>query len=304
MAYKSLIVMVCGATNVGKSTFVNFIMGRKISIVSPKVQTTQKRITAIYTENDSQLIFIDAPGFFSTKPKSIIEKGILKEASNLYDSDFYLLLVDAKNPNFDLVKTIIKRIKSNQEEIKSEKSIDSRVILVINKIDKVDKKDLLSLSQKLSLLANFKAVFMISVKKKSGVADLKNFLLTLPGLDCLRFDKEEVTTLSKQDYASEITREGVLMHLQQEIPYNVSVKTESWKDRRDKDDIVINQVIWVPNSNIRKIVIGSAGSMVKNIGVYSRRQLEKFFQKKINLKLEVRASKDWTGKVSFITQQL
>ena len=293
MAYKSLVIMVCGATNVGKSSFVNFIMKRKISIVSPKVQTTQKRITAIYTEKDTQLIFIDAPGFFTTKPKTIIEKGILKEASNMYDSDYYLLFVDAKKPNLDLVKTIIKRIKATEDDLPGMKKVGvaSSIILVINKIDKVSKEGVLSLAQNLATFADFEAVFMISLKKKDGVEDVKNYLLDLKGFDCWRFDKEELTTLSKQEYASEVTREAVLMHLQQEIPYIATVETIGWVDAKEKDDATIKQIIWVPNSSVRKMVIGKGGAMVKKIGMYSRCQLENFFRKKINLKIEVKASK-------------
>jgi GTP-binding protein Era len=275
-------ITILGAPNVGKSTLLNRIVGVKVSIVSSKVQTTRTRVLGIALEDDSQLIFIDTPGIFL--PKRRLDRAMVSAAwVGAGDADRIILLIDSKR-GLDLnTKEIINKLKERDS-----KNVD----LVLNKIDLIDKHNLLQLTQKLNNYNIFQQTFMVSAKKGDGVADLvKNLKSKIPSSPWL-FPEDQISDMPLRLLAAEITREKLFIKLHQELPYATTVDTISW-DKKNDDSVRIEQTIYVERESQRSIVLGKNGQMIKSIGMESRRELADVIDAKVHLFLFVKVREKW-----------
>ena len=273
-------VAVLGAPNAGKSTLVNFLVGSKVSIVSPKVQTTRSRIRGILVQDNTQLVLVDTPGIF--KPNRRLDRAMVASAWTESDeADMRLLLVDAAKGIDKNTRSIIDNLKSNRK----------KAILVLNKIDLVSKNKLLPLIAELNKEALFLETFLISAETGENVSELKQFLIDRAPKGCWMFPGDEITDLPNRLFAAEITREKLFMHLQQELPYTLSVETNSFKQQ--KNGIRIEQTIYVERTGQRSIILGKNGGMIKKIGAAARFELSKLFETPVHLFLFVKVKENW-----------
>ncbi len=275
-------VAIIGAPNAGKSTLVNQIVGAKVSIVSRKVQTTRNRILGIVTEGESQIVLMDTPGLFS--PSTRLERAMVSAAwGSSEEADLTLYIFDAtRTPNAkDLA--LIKKLKDQNLK---------KVWLVLNKGDQVAPPVFLDLAAKLNAEYDFAQTFMISALKGNGVKDLvKQIARSLPQSPWL-FADDQMTDLPMRLLAAEITREQIFNQLHEELPYAITVQTESW-EQLDNGDAKIRQVIHVERDSQKGIVVGKGGSKLKQIGTAARKELEEITEHKVHLNLFVRVSEKW-----------
>ncbi|MDD2839838.1 MAG: GTPase Era [Rickettsiales bacterium] len=281
---KTLTVAIAGAPNAGKSTLTNYFVGEKVSIISPKVQTTRDLIRGIFIEGDTQIVFVDTPGVFIPKKARLLERKIVKTAwSGIRDAELVCLLIDATEGFKDKVKTILNEFK--KKEINN--------ILVLNKVDAVKKPNLLELTTRITdYYPDFKEIFMISAKTGEGVDKLKEYLLKQAKEGEWAFKEDEITDAPIKFLASEITREKLFLKLEEELPYAVDVETEKWEEF-DNGDIKIQQVIYVTKENQKSIILGKKGQLIKEIGMESRQELGKFLNRKVHLFLFVKLKENW-----------
>ena len=286
MNTKCAFISVVGRTNVGKSTLVNSLVGAKISIVTHKAQTTRSRIRAILTEGDTQLIFIDTPGVFDARQK--LEKCILKNAYNEFSgADMIILVID---PHY--------RIDASFENII--KRLSGRVILVINKIDLIDKTKLLPMIEELNNLYKFERTFMVSAtRKKGGVDDLREYLLTSATEGVWHYDQDDETDMPLRFNLAEITREKLFLRFHQELPYSLAVETENIEEKENK--VVIHQIVYVISEGHKKIIIGSKGEAIKKIRLLATEEIEKLLDKRINLFLFIKIRENWVNRADILS---
>ena len=280
---RSGFVALIGEPNAGKSTLLNKMVGAKISIVTHKVQTTRTRIRGVSIEDQSQIIFIDTPGLF--QPRRRLDRAMVAAAwSGAADSDITLLLVEANRGLTEGVDKIISSI--------SETGLNGKLALVINKIDKVDVNDLLSLSKKINEHHPFIETFMISAEKGKGVDDLKRWLaLNLPEGPWL-YPGDQISDMPLRMIAAEITREKLTLRLHQELPYQLTVETEKWEEKSDKS-LRIEQMIYLSKLSHKGIVLGKKGETIKAISTASRLSLEEFLGSKVHLFLRLKVREKW-----------
>ena len=273
-------ISIIGAPNAGKSTLMNKIIGSKVSIVTPKVQTTRTRITGITVKGDAQLVFIDTPGIFL--PKKRLDKAMVKAAWQ-GDSgvDYTILLVDAK-------RGICKNTMLVAEGLKNS---PTKKILVLNKIDLVAKQGLLELSEALHKEIDFEKSFMISAKAGKGVEDIVEYLANNSSDGHWMYPEDQVSDISSRLLASEVTREKLMLMMNNEIPYKLTVDTESYDE--SKREIKINQVIYVTSENYKKMIVGKQGATIKKIGEMARKELSWMMEKKVHLFLFVKVKENW-----------
>jgi GTP-binding protein Era len=262
---------VLGAPNVGKSTLVNRLVGSKVSIVSPKVQTTRSRVLGIVLHGHSQLVLIDTPGIFV--PRRRLDRAMVAAAwSGASDADIILLLVDSSKGLDRDTSEIVARLKDRQQ----------RAILVLNKVDLVRKPALLDLTQKLTAAGIFTDTLMISAQTGDGVGDLLARLVPrLPPGPWL-FPEDQISDMPMRLLAAEITREKLYLQLRQELPYAAAVETERWTEQTD-GSARIDQVIYVLRRNQKGIVLGKGGQQIKAIGAAAREELEALLERRIHL---------------------
>ncbi len=273
-------VAVLGAPNAGKSTLVNRLVGAKISIVSPKVQTTRSRIRGIFVEDDTQLILVDTPGIF--KPGRRLDRAMVASAwTEAEDCDLRMLLVDAVKGIDKNTQSIIANLKNNKQ----------RCILVINKIDLITKDKLLPLIASLNKADIFTETFLISAETGENVDELKKHLISKAPKGMWMYPDDQLTDLPNRLFAAEITREKLFMALQQELPYSVAVQTTSFKEQ--KNGIRIEQTIYVEREGQKSIVLGKNGQMIKKIGERARYELSKLFETPVHLFLFVKVKENW-----------
>ncbi|SLN77062.1 GTPase Era [Oceanibacterium hippocampi] len=274
-------IALIGATNAGKSTLLNTLVGSKIAIVSPKVQTTRTRITGIAMAGPAQLVFVDTPGIF--QPRRRLDRAMVEAAwSGAADADMVVLLVDSKRGLTGDVREIVRRLEGDKRPL----------VLALNKVDSVKRVTLLDLAQQLSEMLPFEAVFMISALTGDGVEDLKAHLAArLPAGPWL-FPEDQLATASLRQLAAEITREQLYTQLHEELPYATTVETESWKDAA-KGAVRIEQVIYVARETQKAIVLGKGGSMIKKIGAAARAELETILDGRVHLFLFVKVRPRW-----------
>jgi GTP-binding protein Era len=274
-------IAIFGAPNVGKSTLLNKLVGTKVSIVSPKVQTTRSRVLGICIQDNTQIIFIDTPGIF--KPKRRLDRAMVSAAwGGVGDADKKLLLVDASRGYDRDTQNIIKKITGSNK----------KALLAINKIDLVAKPKLLKLTDELYSSEIFSDIFMISAELGDGVDDLMaHIVLNIPAGPWL-FPEDQISDMPGRLTASEITREKLYLQLHQELPYAASVETEGWTENAD-ESIRIEQVIYVERATQKAIVLGKGGNRIKALGQASREELEEIFERRVHLFLFVKVRENW-----------
>ncbi len=281
MSQRCGIVAIIGEPNAGKSTLVNRLVGGKVSIVTPKAQTTRFNVRGICIAGDTQLVLVDTPGIFDAdKP---FEKSLVKAAwTGIHDADAVMLLVDARVGVKDSTLSLILQLKR-----KSEKPL----CLALNKTDKVKKDTLLLLADALNKEAAFDRIFMISALKGGGVEDIKTYLAAKMPQAAWLYPEDDLSDLPSNQLAAEITREKVFLLLSQELPYSIHVEPEAWEEK--KDSVRISQCILVQKESQKKIVIGAGGASLKRIGSSARRELETMLGKRVHLQLFVKVKADW-----------
>lgn len=276
--FKSGFVTVIGRPNVGKSTLINSIVGQKVAIVSNKPQTTRNKITAIYADDVSQIVFVDTPGIHN--PKNKLGAVMVKSAySALSDMDAVVFMVDASKDITD--ENIIKRLRT----------VKVPMILAINKIDIVPKEKLLGIIAKYSGLCSFDEVIPISAQKKDGVKLLVDTIRKFLPYGPKYYPDDQVTDQPERQIVSEMIREKILRFLLQEVPHGTAVEITAMKN--EKDICKINATIYVEKPGHKMILIGKGGEMIKKIGTSARIEIEKFLDKKVHLELWVKVKDDW-----------
>lgn len=276
-------VALVGAPNAGKSTLLNQLVGAKLSIVSPKVQTTRSRLLGIVIEGEAQLVFVDTPGIFFA-PKRRLERAMVAAAwAGAEDADIVVVLVDAARGVDADTQRILDGLKS----------AGRRAVLALNKVDLVAPPLLLPLTARLNREAIFDAVFMVSALNGDGVDALRRHLAQAVPAGPWLYPEDQLTDLPQRLIAAEVTREQVFLQLHEELPYATMVETDTWEGRKD-GSIKIAQTIHVQRDSQKAIVLGKAGRQVKAIGARARAELERMLGRRVHLFLFVRVSENWT----------
>ncbi|MGJ4946896.1 GTPase Era [Bradyrhizobium sp. HKCCYLS20291] len=274
-------VALIGAPNVGKSTLVNALVGSKVTIVSRKVQTTRALIRGIVIEGQSQIILVDTPGIFS--PKRRLDRAMVTTAwSGAHDADLVCVLLDAKKGIDDEAQAIIDKAASVAHE----------KILVVNKVDLVPREKLLALVAAANEKLSFARTFMISAISGDGVDDLRRALAEMVPPGPFHYPEDQMSDAPMRHLAAEITREKIYSHLHQELPYQSTVETDSWTERKD-GSIRIEQTIFVERDSQRKIVLGKGGATIKSIGAQSRKEIAEITGVPVHLFLFVKVRENW-----------
>ena len=274
-------VALVGAPNVGKSTLVNELVGAKVSIVTPKVQTTRSQVRGIAIHGSSQIVFIDTPGIFA--PRRRLDRAMVKAAwSGAGDADLVAILVDAKKGLDEEARNIIDKLSIAA----------GKKVLILNKIDLVPREALLAMAATADKLAPFERIFMVSAAKGDGVKDVLEYFAGSVPRGPFHYPADEITDVPMRLMAAEITREKVYLRLHEELPYQSTVETDSWKDRKD-NSVRIEQTIFVGRESQRKIVLGEGGRMIKSISIDARKEIEAALEKKVHLFLHVKVRGDW-----------
>lgn len=275
-------VAILGAPNAGKSTLVNQLTGAKVSIVSPKAQTTRSRIRGILVQDNTQLVLVDTPGIFKASRK--FDRAMVASAwSESDESDMRLFVVDVQKGITREAASILAALKKNKQ----------KAILVLNKIDLIAKDRLLPLIAELNMRGLFTETFLISAQTGENVAELKDYLVQQAPKGMWMFPSDQITDLPNRLFAAEITREKLFMNLQQELPYTVAVTTTNWEEK--ESGIRIEQTIFVERESLKPIVVGKNGSMIKKIGESARKELSYLLEQPVHLFLTVRVKENWTN---------
>ncbi len=274
-------VALIGAPNAGKSTLLNALVGSKVSIVTHKVQTTRTVIRGIAMAGNAQVVFVDTPGIFA--PKRRLDRAMVRSAwQGATDADLVALLLDAQRGIDDEARETIGKLT----EVRQPKS------LILNKIDMVPRELLLGLTAQANELGRFERTFMISAKNGDGVSDVRDyFAKELPKGPWL-YPEDEISDIPMRLMAAEITREKLFLRLHEELPYQSTVETDSWKEMRD-GAIRIEQTIFVERDGQKKIVLGEGGKMIKSISMDARKEISAEVEKRVHLFLHVKVREGW-----------
>jgi len=279
-------VTVIGAPNAGKSTFLNALMGTKVSIVSPKVQTTRMRVRGIMMHKNAQLVIVDTPGIF--EPRRALDRAMVSAAwDGQQDADITALIVDAARRDAvqhieHILKTLTKRMGKASDNC----------ILILNKIDHIKRDALLPLAKELNDRFGFAATFMISALKNDGVMDIADWCADHLPKGIYMYPPDQISDLPERLLAAEITREKLFLQLHEELPYGLSVATEQWESF-ENGDVKISQVVLIAREAHKPIVLGKGGSKIKSIGQAARMDLEKILDRKVHLSLFVKVDPGW-----------
>jgi GTP-binding protein Era len=276
-------VALVGAPNAGKSTLLNTMIGAKVSIVSPRVQTTRTRVLGIATEGDSQIVFIDTPGIFA--PKKRLERAMVAAAwQGATDADMVVQLVDAARKSIDAdTRNIIARLKGSGRQ----------AVLALNKIDLIKRDKLLALAAELNAEGIFTDTFMISAETGSGVDDLRRFLAARMPEGPWHFPADQLSDIPMRLLAAELVREKLFLQLYQELPYSATVEPEGWEEF-DDGSVKISMVIFIERDSQKAIVLGKGGQQIKQIGAAARKELEEMLERRVHLFLHVKVRGEWT----------
>lgn len=287
---KTAFIAIVGCPNVGKSSILNRMLGEKIAIVSPKPQTTRTRIMGVLTENETQLVFTDTPGYHKPKNK-LGEKMVKAVGEGIHDVDAVLLVVEPQGEIREAELTLIKKFE--KAEIPA--------VLAINKIDTVENKEtLLARILEFSKLYNFTAIVPVSAVDGNGLSDLKDELKALAFESEHLFPDDTLTDQPEKVIAAEYIREKILKFTDKEIPHGTAVAIEKFKERDDADILDIEAVIYCEKDSHKGIIIGKNGDMLKRISTRARLDMEKFFDCKVNLKCWVKVKEDWRNREGLI----
>jgi len=278
---KCALVVLLGAPNSGKSTLLNAVIGNKVSIVSPKVQTTRGKVRGIYIQDNTQLVLTDTAGIF--KPQRRLDRAMVSGAwSESDEADIRLVLIDVKKGVDKNTKLIIQNLEKSKQ----------KAILICNKIDTVKSEKLAALAAEMAQMDIWQDVFYLSAKTGKGIPELLNYLTQKAPYSPWLFTADEITDMPDRLFAAEVTREKLFFNLQNELPYHLTVETTLFKETAQA--IRIEQNIIVARAAYRMIILGRNGQMIKKIGQQSRTELTKQFGKKVNLFLFVKVREKWT----------
>jgi GTP-binding protein Era len=274
-------VALIGAPNVGKSTLVNAVVGEKVTIVSRKVQTTRALIRGIVVEGKAQIILVDTPGIFA--PKRRLDRAMVITAwTGAHDADLVCVLLDAKLGLDEEAKAIFEKLAT----------VPHPKILVINKIDLVPRERLLALVQAANDQIAFQSTFMISALSGDGIDDLRKALAAALPVGPFLYPEDQMSVAPLRHLAAEITREKIFQQLHQELPYQSTVETDSWTERKD-GSVRIEQTIFVERESQRKIVLGKGGAAIKAIGAEARKEIAEIVGHPAHLFLFVKVRENW-----------
>ncbi len=277
-------VALIGEPNAGKSTLLNQMVGAKVSIVTHKVQTTRSRIRGIAIEGDAQLVFVDTPGLF--RPRRRLDRAMVAAAwSGASDADVVVLLIEAHRGLTEGAAAIIDGLDAH---IKSGK----KIALALNKIDRVKADSLLKLSSELNARYKFAATFMISAEKGHGVADLRKWLAGEMKPGPWLYPEDQIADVPLRMIASEITREKLTLRLHQELPYQLTVETDSWVERKD-GSVRVDQYIYVARDGHKGIILGPKGETIKAVSMAARKEMSEFLGQTVHLFLQIKVRPNW-----------
>ncbi|UWR11876.1 GTPase Era [Sulfitobacter mediterraneus] len=283
MTTRAGFVALIGEPNAGKSTLLNRMVGAKVSIVTHKVQTTRARIRGVAMEGDAQIVFVDTPGLF--QPRRRLDRAMVAAAwGGAADADVVVLLIEAHRGVTEGVERILEGLADIGE--------GRRVALAINKIDKVEAPVLLGLSQDLNARFNFEETFMISAERGHGVDVLRHYLAGVLPEGPWLYPADQIADLPMRMIAAEMTREKLTLRLHQELPYQMTVETENWEERKD-GSAKIDQLIYVVRDGHKGIVLGHKGETIKSVSKAAREELEEFLGRKVHLFLQVKVRPNW-----------
>ena len=274
-------IALIGAPNAGKSTLINALVGTKVTIVSHKVQTTRALLRGIAIEGDAQLVLIDTPGIFA--PRRRLDRAMVSTAwSGAHDADIVGVLIDAKRGLDEEAQALLAGLAG----------VSKRKVLLLNKVDLTDKPALLTLAQQANERVAFVASFMISALTGDGVAAFKRWLAAQVPEGPWHYPEDQITDAPLRQLAAEITREKLYLRLHQELPYQSTVETERWQERKD-GSVRIEQTIYVERESQRKIVLGKGGQTIKAIGADARREIAQVVEQPVHLFLFVKVREGW-----------
>jgi len=276
-------VALIGEPNAGKSTLLNRMVGAKVSIVTHKVQTTRTRIRGVALDGDSQIVFVDTPGIF--RPRRRLDRSMVAAAwGGAADADVIVLMIEAHRGITEGVGRILEGLAALPA--------DARIALAINKIDRVAAPVLLGLAKEMNARRDFAETFMISAEKGHGVDALKRWLAGQMPAGPWLYPEDQIADLPLRMIAAEITREKLTLRLHQELPYQLTVETESWDDRKD-GSVRIDQTIYVARDGHKGILLGHKGETIKAISQLARIELEEFLGRRVHLFLQVKVRPGW-----------
>jgi len=283
MTTRAGFIALIGEPNAGKSTLLDRMVGAKVSIVTHKVQTTRARIRGVAMEGESQLVFVDTPGLF--QPRRRLDRAMVAAAwGGAADADVVILLIEANRGITEGVERILEGLADIGQ--------GRKVALAINKIDRVEAPVLLGLSKEMNDRYDFAETFMISAERGHGVDTLRQWLAgELPEGPWL-YPEDQIADLPMRMIAAEMTREKLTLRLHQELPYQLTVETENWEERKD-GSARVDQLIYVVRDGHKGIVLGSKGETIKAVSKASREELEEFLGRKVHLFLQVKVRPNW-----------
>ncbi|MEO9820279.1 MAG: GTPase Era [Paracoccaceae bacterium] len=285
-------VALIGEPNAGKSTLLNRMVGAKVSIVTHKVQTTRTRIRGVAMEGDSQIVFVDTPGLF--QPRRRLDRAMVAAAwGGAADADVIVLMIEAHRGITPGVESILEGL----EEIGKGR----KVALALNKIDRVDVSVLLGLAEKMNARHSFAETFMISAEKGHGVDDLRQWLAKEVPAGPWLYPEDQIADLPMRMIAAEMTREKLTLRLHQELPYQLTVETENWEERKD-GSARVEQLIYVMRDGHKGIVLGKGGETIKAVSKASREELEAFLDRRVHLFLQVKVRSGWQDEAERYTE--
>ncbi|RFU12556.1 GTPase Era [Rhodobacteraceae bacterium W635] len=283
MTTRAGFVALIGEPNAGKSTLLNRMVGAKVSIVTHKVQTTRARIRGVALEGEAQIVFVDTPGLF--RPRRRLDRAMVAAAwTGAADADVVVLLIEAHRGLTPGVEEILDGLR--------ERAGGRRVALAVNKIDRVQAETLLALTKAMNEAFPFEQTFLISAEKGHGVEDLRHWLAGAMPEGPWLYPEDQIADLPMRMIAAEMTREKLTLRLHQELPYQLTVETEGWEERKD-GSARIDQVIYVARDGHKGIVLGKKGETIKAVSQAARAELEAFLGRKVHLFLQVKARPGW-----------
>jgi GTP-binding protein Era len=289
---KAGFVALIGEPNAGKSTLLNRMVGAKVSIVTHKVQTTRARIRGVAIAGRTQIVFVDTPGLF--RPRRRLDRAMVAAAwSGAADADIVVLLIEAHRGLTEGVQAILDGLR--------DRAGSRPVLLAINKIDRVEAPTLLALTEKMNAAFPFDRTFMISAEKGHGVEALRDWLAAeLPEGHWL-YPEDQIADLPVRMIAAEMTREKLTLRLHQELPYELTVETEAWEEKKD-GSARIDQIVYVARDGHKGIVLGHRGETIKAVGQAARLEIEEFLGRKVHLFLTVKVRPNWLDEAERFTE--
>ncbi len=277
-------VALIGEPNAGKSTLLNALVGAKLSIVTHKVQTTRFRIRGVMNEGDSQIVFVDTPGLFA--PKRTLDRAMVAAAwAGASDADVVMLLIEAQ-------RGITKGVQRILDDLDKHLGPNTPVALVVNKIDRVKRDTLLALTAEIQEKRAFEQVFYISATRSNGLGAMTDWLTGRVPEGPWLYPEDQLGDASMRAIAAEVTREKLMLRLHQELPYQMTVETEAWEERKD-GSVKIDQAVIVAKEGHRPIILGKGGQTLKQIGQASREELSDMMERKVHLFLRVKVDERW-----------